>query len=612
VLVAALALLAHARSLSGEFLTWDDDHYVTNNLDVRHPTLDGVVQIFGPSSLVLREWTPVVTLSFAVEHALFELDPRPYHVTNWLLHAATSALVVLLLAQIGAPILLAAGAGALFAVHPLQVESVAWVSARKNLLALLFSLASLLVYVRGRGTRTVLASLGLFVLALGSKGTAVVVPLWLLAYRLTVGREGASRKEGLRVVALLAPFFVLALARGLWSIHTQAEVVERTAAMGLADRLAAMGPVSITYLCQLFWPMNLSAHYAWPPLDWGDPRVIGSWAFVLALAGAVALWGRRDRRVAFAGLLAVAGLFPTSNLIAAPFLQADRYTHMALVGVAYLVVAGAWSSSRKVRLPPVAAGVAVAAWLAIVLVPTTWARTAVWKSSCSLWRDTVAHAPTHSPALSNLGLCLLGEGNFEGAELEFRKALALDSSNAEAWNNLGTLLLGQKRPEEARDAFHQAIALDPRRSTPHRNVAKAYHELGELGRAEFHLRRAIELAPRRPAAYSALGFLLADQGRTGEAERWLREGLAMRETPDTHNNLAWLLLETGRTKEGLLHARQAVRLRPKFAAAWDTLGVALARAGQPDEAREAFERALTLNPDLQAPRDHLEKELEPL
>jgi tetratricopeptide (TPR) repeat protein len=416
----------------------------------------------------------------------------------------------------------------------------------------------------------------------------------------------------LRTAAELAPFFLLALARGLWSIHTQSEVIERTAGLGLEGRLAVMGPVFVTYLCQLFWPADLSAHYTWPPLSAAEPRVLLSWGLVAILAGALLVWGRRDRRVAFAALLAGIGIFPTSNLIPAPFLQADRYTHMALVGVAYLVVAGWTGVGRLVRLPRAGVVAALVAWAAIVLVPATWSRTAAWRTSCTLWRDTVARAPAHAPARNNLGLCLRGEENLEGAEQEFRRALALDESNAEAWNNLGMLLRRQGRLEEARDALVRAVGLEPDRATSHRNLAKVHHELGELGPAEVLLRRAVELDPRRPISYSALGFLLAEQGRHQEAEQWLRRGLAVRETAEVHNNLAWLLLQTERVEEGLEHARRAVELRPGFAAAWDTLGVALARAGRSDEAREAFERALELNPELKLSDEHAEEELGPL
>jgi Flp pilus assembly protein TadD len=607
--VAALALAAHARSLGGEFVSWDDDRYVTTNPDVRYPTPSSLAQLLDPRSLVLREWTPVVTASFAVEHALFGLDPLPYHATNCLLHSATSAGVVLLFTTVGAPVSLAAGAGALFAVHPLQVESVAWVSARKNLLALLFSLASLIVYARGRTRRATAASLLLFVLALGSKGTAVVLPLWLLGYRLTAGRRDGDRVVGI-VIALL-PFFALAVARGLWSMHTQADVVGPTTARGLGGRLAVMGPVFVTYLRQLFWPVGLSADYPWPPMRGTDPRVLYSWAIIALVALGIGAMAWRDRRVALAACMAAAGLFPTANLIPAPYLQADRYTHMALVGVSYLVVAACVKLSRPLHSTTPAA-VAGLAWMALILVPETWARTATWRSACTLWRDTVVHSPTNATARANLGLCVLDEGDLEGAEQEYRRALVLDPSHATAWNNLGALMLRRERREEARDAYMRAVALDPRSAPMHRNLAKAYEALGEFERAESQLNLALQLDPRAPIAYSGLGFLLMRQGRREEAEAVLRRGLAIRETPDLHNNLAWLLVETGRPEEGREHALRSVEMGPESAVAWDTLGVALARVGQQKEAREAFEQALSLNPELTAASDHLREELTPL
>jgi Flp pilus assembly protein TadD len=612
-LVAALALGTHARSLNGQFLTWDDNLYVTENRAVRYPTVDRLLDVLDPRSLTLRDWTPAVTLSFAAEHAVFGLDARAYHATNWALHGATSVLVTVLFLQTGAPLVLATGAGALFAIHPLQVESVAWVSARKNLLALLFSLLSLLVYMRGRTGRAYGGALALCALALMSKGTAVVVPLWLLAYRWTLGREGGRQRAWpLRSYWGLLPFLLLAIARGLWSVYAQEDVIDRTGRLGLDGRLAAMGPVLLTYVRQLFWPNDLSVHYAWPPLGLTELRVLASWAGILALFGGWAAWASRDRRVAFAGLLAIGGLAPAANLIPAPFLQADRYTHMALVGAAYLVVAGLAAIGRTGELQRRAVVVAFVSWMVLVGVPVTWARTVVWHSGCELWRDTVEKVPAHVPARNNLGMCLLERDELEGAEQEFRTALALDMGHANAWNNLGMLLVREKRTEEARDALVRAVALEPDNPTTHRNLGKAYHELGQLATSEHHLRRSLELDPGAPVTYSVLGFLVAERGRPDEAEATLRDGLAVRDTPGLRNNLAWLLIEQGRTEEGLEHARRAVDLHPEFAAAWDTLGVALARTGSREEAREAFETALDINPSLEASRKHMSEELAPL
>ena len=612
-LVVALGLGAHARSLKGQFLTWDDNLYVTDNRAVRFPNAERLLDVLDPRSLTLRDWTPIVTLSFAVEHAFFGLDPRVYHATNWLLHGATSALVTVLFVQSGAPLVLAAGAGALFAVHPLQVESVAWVSARKNLLALLFSLLSLLVYMRGRSTRAYGGALALCALALMSKGTAAVIPLWLLAYRWTVGRDDdPSRAPLLRSLWGVLPFLALAIARGLWSVYAQEDVIDRTGRLGLDGRMAAMGPVLLTYLRQLFWPNDLSVHYAWPPLSLTEGRVLLAWGAVLCLGGAWAMWARRDRRVAFAGLVAFIGLAPTANVIPAPFLQADRYTHMALVGASYLVVAGLAGVAASGRTMARVTVLAFVAWLGLGLVPVTWARTVVWHSGCELWKDTVAKVPAHVAARNNLGMCLLEREEFEEAEQEFRTALALEIGHANAWNNLGMLLMRMERAPEARDALARAIVLEPDNPTTHRNLGKIYHELRHPAASEQHLRRSLELDPEAPVTYSVLGFLLAEQGRGTEGEDVLRTGLAIRETPGLLNNLAWLLVEQGRTDEGLVHARRAVELHPEFAAAWDTLGVALARTGSDDEAREAFETALRINPELDATRTHLSEELAPL
>jgi Tfp pilus assembly protein PilF len=321
------------------------------------------------------------------------------------------------------------------------------------------------------------------------------------------------------------------------------------------------------------------------------------------------VWARADRRIAFAALLVLAGVAPVANVIPAPFLQADRYTHLPLVGVAYVVVAAAAGIGHRLRAHPAVVAGALAIWISVVLAPATWARTGVWRNGCTLWGDTVARSPEFPHARNNLGVCFLREGDLERAEQEFSAALRLSAGFADPWSNLGLLRSRQGRLGEAREAFERALALAPEHPETHTNLALTYHELGEPSRAESHLRRAIALAPRNPEPYAALGFLLGEQHRPEEAAEWLERGLEIHESATLHNNLAWVLLQSHRLEEALAHARRAVELGPELATAWDTLGVALARAGHTEEARRSLERALALNPRLELARHHLEQEL---
>jgi tetratricopeptide (TPR) repeat protein len=549
-LLVVATLLAYAPALRAGFV-WDDDDYVTENPLLWEP--DGLRRIW-LSMDAPSQYFPLTYTSFRLEHALWGLEPAGYHAVNVLLHASNALLLWLLLARLALP-----GAGlaaAIFALHPVQVESVAWISERKNLLSLLFSLGALLAWLRfcAPGTRRpALAyggSLALYALALSAKTTACTLPAaQLLVLWLRGERVGARR------LAQVLPFLLLGLGMGivtlLWERYHQGTVGERFALAPLESVLVASRAVWF-YLGKLAWPAGLSFSYPKFEIDPGDPAHYLWLALGAALLLALWAWRARiGRGPLVAALFFVATLSPVLGFI--PLFTffytyvADHYQYVACIGPIALF---AGAASRWSERAPGAAVLrpALAGALLALLAALTFQQSRVYESAETLWRDTIAKHP--------------------GSWM--------------AHTNLGRELVRQQRWEEAADAYRRALALRPDLHLPHRGAAQAYLKLGRVDLALDHLERALEIRP---------GFAAA------------------------RRDLARIRWERGEWEEALRHYRAAAESEP-----WDSrnhvlLGHALEQLGRPDEAEASYQRARELaarrlgarpaqeEPGAPAPRD---------
>ena len=493
---------------------------------------------------------------------------------------------------------------------------IAWVASRKNLLSTLFFLLSAIVYLR-RQTRAGWAlSFGLFLLALTGKATAVMLPAWLAAVHL-IRRDVPVRSWAVS----LMPFVAVAFVRGLYTIVSQADPVQDTAALGLAGRLAVMGPVLATYLRQTFLPTDLSLLYPWPEMSWTDASVLGSWAVVFALCAAVAL-GRRDRRLLTLAFLVPIALFPTLNLIPAPFLQADRYLHLGMAGATGVISLGlaAVLGSR----PTVAAAVIIA-W-AVALVPITRDRTEVWHDSERLWRDALAASPGFAPGYSNLALHLHGIGRSREAAELLREAARLEPGRPLWRANLGSVLAATGSREEGRGLLEGALADEPDLAEAHGSLAVIALQEGHPEDALGYARAALELKPgdpqlevHVPEALARLGrreeaiteyrriarsyptpeVLLgwADQeralGRLGESEALYGRLLEIApDQPDALYNLGTLRFSQGDAAGALVLYDRLLVQHPNHAAGHNNRGNALLRLGRPTDALSAYRTAV--------------------
>ncbi|MBM3843917.1 MAG: tetratricopeptide repeat protein [Verrucomicrobia bacterium] len=596
-LLGALLLAAYAGSLRGDFL-WDDDLHITAN-----PTIVGPLGLTEIWTSARAHYFPLVLTNFWVQHQLWGLEPLGYRLVTLLCHAGAALLLWRLLLGLGVP-----GAwlgAALWALHPVQVESVAWICELKNTQSALLFLAAALCHLRWLDTRgqpgagrAYAAALACAALAILSKPSTVMLPV-------TLALIGWWRRRALAWADLwpLVPFLALSAAAAGWTIWEQRY---NSGALGPewsqtpAERLILAGRVVWFYLGKLAWPEPLVFIYPRWSLAAGHPL---SYLPGLGVVAALALlWRFRARPAAAAGFLAAghfaALLFPVMGFFNVYFFRysfvGDHFQYLASIGP--LTLAGAWLS----RWRPVAA-VAV-----VTLAALSFREAREYVSSETLWRSTLAQNPGATMAWLNLGDTLQRQGRTDEAIAIFRSVLERHPDNLEAHNDLAGAHLLQGRPADALPHLERAVALAPGRAEFQKNLGNA---LQALGRAEAALgphRRALELDPRLAEARAGLGFGLVLTGRAEEGLAELEQ--AVREAP-RHAGVRGLAARgnarAGRAVVARGHFEAAAELDPGSAEAQNNLGTALALNGELDRARACFTRALQLAPGFTAARFNL-------
>ena len=621
-----LAVLAAYFPAIGNGYVWDDDAYLTSNQLILAP--DGLKRIWfsldSPS-----QYFPLIFTVFRIEYALWGLNPAGYHLVNILLHALNACLVWVILRRLALPG--AWLAAALFALHPVQVESVAWITERKNVLSTVFYLAALLSWLRfteenGAGRRRAYGlALGFCWLALFSKTTTCTLP----AAMLIVCWLRGERLIWKRIVEII-PFAVSGLMMGLltiwWERYHQGTSGPEFA-LGVGQRVLIAGRAFWFYLWKLAWPTNLTFSYPRWTIETGDWRQ-WLWPVGVVVLGAV-LWLRRQGpgRGPLAGFVFfLSTLAPLLGFIALYTFRytfvADHYQYVACLGPLSLLAA---ALSRKWIRPFPDYGLRVALPLALLLVlgSLTWNQNRVYRDDETLWRDTIAKNPSSWMAQNNLGLALaargqtaaaalhyeeslrlepgnalalvnLGmehrrKGDHAAAEAAYRRAIAINPGNRKAHLELGVLLLGQSRTAEARRSLLSVLGLDPE---------EAVREAGAGESAGAGRRDGQWNDPDQAQAHYYLGKIFLEQEDLEGAAEQFRS--ALRRRADFSNAHYWLgniFLQQNHVEQAASEFQAALRIQPSFADAHYNLGVALHRAGKTAEALEHFTVAVRLNPN---------------
>jgi Tfp pilus assembly protein PilF len=581
--VAGLTFAAFLPALRASFINWDDDSNFLLNAHYRGFTAPNLHWML--TAVHNAHYHPLTWLTLAFDYSLWGMEPFGYHLTSLLLHAVNAALFyfvcrrLLALADPAGPDLrLPAAFGALlFGLHPLRVESVVWISERRDVLSGLFYLLTVLAYLRAQAAppgaerrRRLGLAVGAYALSLLSKAIGVTMPAVLLIldfyplrrFTSSPARPGTSARE---LLLEKIPFAVLALAAGAMGFLGVAPAGASLAAGAhpLDARLAVASYGTVFYLCKTVLPRRLLPLYLMPlKLDAWSPPFLSSMAAAGALTAFFLSLRRRWPAGSAVWAFYLAALFPVVGLVQFGVqLAADRYTYLSCLGWALLAAGGlralpAKSSARSAVL--LASGL-----LLLGLGALTWRQAQRWHDSETLWRYV----------------------------------LSVDPENSFAQNNLGMIVLNRGDSAEAADHFSAAVRANPRLPVPHVNLANALVGRGELDSAKEHYREALRLDPENEEAHFNLANVLLTRGAYAEAAEHYRRALSLKPAPETHFQLGSALMLAGRLDEAAQEYRAAADLKPDYAQAHYNLGVILAQQKKTAPANAAYARALSARPD---------------
>src|SRR6266480_643881 len=555
--LVGITWLVFAQTIRHQFVTYDDPQYVYANPDVSAGiSLPRICWAF--THTIAGNWHPLTTISHMLDCQLYGLKPAGHHFTNVFLHTTAVILLFLVPRAMTGTLWQSFFVAALFAIHPLHVESVAWISERKDVLSAVFFMLTLSAYaryVRAPSVTSYLLVFLLFALGLMSKPMLVTVPfvLLLLDYwplgRIThvglpkaLGRQPASSSQWpviRRLVAEKVPLFALSAFSSAVTLLTQFQSTRTMSQLPLSWRLNNAAVSYVAYIWQMFWPVRLAAFYPHPNDQLHLWQVILAIAFLIAVSLLAILW-RNERSYIFTGWFWYVGmLVPVIGLVeAGEQARADRYTYLPQIGLYVLIVwgvadlANTWHLRREYLWLAATITIAVLSYRAAV-------QTSFWKNSERLWDHTLSVTSNNDFAHNNLGFLHLRRGELDKAISHFETGLKIRSGKSQTRYNLGTALV-------------------------HVNLANALAREGRPEEAIVHYEQAVKLRPDYGDAYYKFGSVLFQQGRIDDAIAQWQKALAIQPNDAAgHTSLANAFLQKGWPDKAIVHYQKAVQIDPR-------------------------------------------------
>ena len=619
LLLVIATLIAYHPAWHGQRL-WDDDVHLTPP-ELR--SLDGLASIwthFGAT----QQYYPLTFTAFWVQHRFWGESTLGYHLVNILLHCLSALLFLSILRRLEVPG--AWLAAAIFALHPVHVESVAWMTQLKNTLSGVLYLSSVLAYLgfdRTRKKGLYALALGLFVMGLLSKTAVVTLPAAMLVIFWWKRGRLSWKQDALPLV----PFFLAGVMAGLVTVWLERNLYGAEGGelpVSMLERCLVAGHSICFHLGKLFWPSNLVFVYPW----WRISRA--AWqqylypaAVLMLLAG---LWRLRHRsRAPLAALLLFVGtLFPTLGFFNVSTFRYsyvnDHHQYLASLGLIALAAAGITRAVRRVQSPeskvqspdapssqfpshPIGMEnsflyATVCGALLLTLGVLVWRQSRMYVDLQTLWATTLARNPACYVAHDNLGIVLYRQGRIDEAIAHYRRALEIRPDFAETHNDLGLALARKGQVDEAIAHYQKALETRPRYTEAHVNLGNTLLQMGQMNEAIAHYQVALANQPRNGQIHSNIGNALVRQGRLDEAIHYLKRALELlHASAGSHSNLGTALLQKGQLDEAIGYFQKALKLQPDFTAARQNLAAALAQKGQVGEAIEQLNELVRAHPD---------------
>ena len=575
IALAAVTLLLYARAFHYGFIDYDDNQYVRENPMVKAGlSWAGIRWAF--TTIFYANWHPLAWISHMLDVQLFGMNTGWFHAVNVVLHTAAAVLLFLALQRMTRQPWRCAIVAAIFALHPLHVESVAWISERKDVLSTFLEMVALLLYARFVESRTVgryLAVFAVFALALMAKPMLVTFPLVLLLLDFWPLRRAEWPLRWAQWKPLVMEKLPLLALSAIGSVMTFIAQHSYGAVVALQrfpvlSRLENSALAYVAYIGTALWPVNLAVFYPASPLD-AAGAVLAA-LFLLGVTAAVLRFAKSRPYLATGWFWYLGILAPVIGIVqVGAQSRADRYTYVPLVGLSMAVVWLVADWAGRQRAAAVVAGLILAA-----LGAGTYHQLGYWESSRELFEHTLAITEKNPIMNNDLGVVLAADGDYPGAAAEYQKAIAILPDYSDARANLGHALL----------------------------------KMGQFQQAAAQLDEALRLQPTQAEAHADVGLLMAAQGDYASSARHLSEALRLK--PDdavNESNLCFALLHSGETDQALRHCREALRLKPDLPDAHFNLGNVLVAQGQIAEARAEFTRSVSLNPANAAARQALQQ-----
>ena len=608
LLLVVATFAVYWQVLDNGFVVYDDDYYVTENIHVhKGVTFDSLTWAFTSSHA--SNWHPLTWISHMIDCQFYGLNPRGHHLTSLLFHVANTLLLLLILVRMTGALWQSSFVAALFALHPLHVESVAWVAERKDVLSTFFMMLTLwayILYVKKGNIRRYLLVVLFFVLGLMSKPMLVTLPFILLMLDFwPLGRlchihetrnviTGQHTDERLGILRLLwekVPFFALAVASSVVTFIVQ----ERSGAVKLLEtysiqtRIINAFVAYIEYIVNMIWPVELAVLYPHP----GNSLLL--WKGVvagLALVLITILVIRKARKIPYLAvgwLWYVVTLIPVIGIVqVGAQAMADRYTYITLIGLFIIIAWGANDLLSKWPHRKISLGT-LAAIILPVLIVLTWKQVQYWENSITLFKHTVKHTSNNVVIYNNLGIAYKDSGKYKEAIEAYKQAIRINPDYAMAYSNLGVAYNDSGKYKEAIKVCKKSIRINPDSAEAHFNLGVAYGELGKYKEAIEACKQALRIDPDYATAHSNLGVAYGVLGMYKESIEEFKQAIEI--DPDdllAHNNLGYAYLSSSMHKEAIDAYKQVVRIDPDSAKAYFGLGYAYLSLNDRDSAIEQY------------------------
>lgn len=598
--LAALVWGDFGQTLHFGFVNFDDDVYVYKNPHVAGGlNWNGIVWAF--THVHSSNWHPLTWLSHMLDCQLYGLNPGGHHLTNILLHAATAILLFLVLRQMTGFTWRCAFVAALFAVHPLRVESVAWIAERKDVLSGLFFMLAVSAYVayvqHSRSAYFYGLTILMTALALMSKPMVVTLPFILLLLDYWPLRRLEKPDDKATFQHLIIEKIPLLVLAGAVCVITTFAQKEAMSSPPLSLRLANALVSYVTYLEQMAYPSNLAVLYPFPDHLAISRIAVAVVVLVIVSIAAVAM-RHRQPWLLFGWLWYVVMLLPVIGILqVGAQAHADRYTYLPQIG---LYIALAWTTadlcSGRFYHSLVLGG--LLASVLIALTSLSHSQTGYWRSSESLWTHDLTCTADNLTADINYGNVLLEKERMGEAVAYYQKALQCKPDDAEANVSLGYALIKQDKGDEAVLNLQKALDIKPDNPEAHNDLGIISFEKGNTSEAIAHFEKALQARPEYAEAYYNYGNALFQQGDMDGAIARYQQALKIKaDYAEARYNLGNALFQKGKLDEAILNYQQALQIKPNYMSAAYNLGMAFKHAGRTDDAIAQFRRALELQPD---------------